>query len=164
MASLDFLLASSFEELRNNFERSSLRCTCISDTTPTLRLGRAMELCMKFLLINLSTSSKIITGKESTKIAIHSRPDNALTLNITERGGMYIIATWRSIEREIAPSSHGLLHGGKVNSEQFSDNALRALNISTTTRTDIETVEGSLVSNTEQSGFWPSPQCWNDLN
>ena len=64
----------------------------------------------------------------------------------------------------MAPNSQGLLQGGNVTIEQFSDNAFRALNISTTTRTDMAIVEGDLERNIEQSkdDALSSPQCWKE--
>mmetsp|Transcript_6393 Transcript_6393/g.17700 ORF Transcript_6393/g.17700 Transcript_6393/m.17700 type:complete len:234 (-) Transcript_6393:2388-3089(-) len=107
-------------------------------------------------------SSTMMTGNERTMIAVHSRCVSASTLNMIARGGTYRMIMCRSMDKHMAPSSQGLLQGGNDSSEQSSERAFRALNISTTTSTDMATVDGRFESKTEQAGFRPLPQCWND--
>ena len=52
------------------------------------------------------------------------------------------MSTCSAIEMPIAASSQALRHGGWLSRDEFSESAFSALNISTTTSTDIEIVEG----------------------
>jgi len=91
---------------------------------------------------NLRVSSTRITGTDNQKTAHHSWDESGVTLNMVASQGTYRIATCSSKLIAMAPTSQGFDEGDWDSSDSFSDKALRALNISTTTKIVMLTVLG----------------------
>ena len=123
-------------------------CANIEFTHPPARSCRTPKK-LSLMLTNILIAGPGVVCSCTHANMHHHRDEHSMHVKQPRTQGAHRIAQWRSMDTAIAPTSHRLAHGGCTRSDWFSEMALRALNISTTTSTLIATVDGPLSSNIE---------------